>query len=418
MFALVDCNSCYASCEQIFRPDLRGKPVVVLSNNDGCIVARNAEAKALGIPDLEPYFKLKPLLEYYGVHVFSSNYPLYGDISNRVMETLRNYSPEVEVYSIDEMFLKLDGFTQDLNAYGQKMKAQLWQDVRMPVGVGIAPTKTLAKLANHGAKKIPQTNGVCVLDEPQKWKWIQKRLPVNKVWGVGARLSKKLTEQGIITIEDLAGADPYLLGKQFSINMERTIRELNGESCIPLEEAPPPKKQIYCTRSFGEKVYSLIELQQAACLYATRAAEKLRAQDSLAVALHVFINTSAHSDNFYRNSTVIKMLYPTNDNRQILNAVRHAIKTLYRPGYAYAKAGVGVIDLQPRKHKQNDLFTAGQDLRSELLMKCVDSINNRFGRHSTFMASQGIAGKWQMRQQLRSPSYTTQWEDIPLVYCL
>jgi DNA polymerase V len=391
--------------------------VVVLSNNDGCIVARNAQAKALGIPDLEPYFKLKPLLARHGVHVFSSNYPLYGDTSNRVMETLRHYSPDVEVYSIDEMFLNLEGFNQDLKQYGQQMKNHLWQDVRMPVCVGMAPTKTLSKLANHAAKKIPQTNGVCVLDEPKKWQWLQKRLPVNKVWGIGSRLSKKLMAQGINTIADLAAADPYLLGQQFSINMERTIRELNGESCMALDDAPPPKKQIYCTRSFGEKVYSLSELQQAACLYAGRAAEKLRSQDSLAVALHIFINTSRHSDQYYSNSTVVRLLYPTNDNRQISQAVSSAIKKLYRPGYAYAKAGVGVIDLQPRTHKQNDLFTPGQNLQSEMLMKCIDGINNRYGRQTAHLASQGISGKWHMKQQLKSPAYTTQWADIPKVYC-
>ena len=417
MFALVDCNSCYAACEQIFRPDLRGQPVIVLSNNDGCIVARNAEAKALGIPDLEPYFKLKSMLKRLGVHVFSSNYPLYGDTSNRVMETLRQYSPDVEVYSIDEMFLQLDGFTMDLNDYGQQMKQSLWQDVRMPVGVGIAPTKTLAKLANHGAKKIPQTNGVCVLDAPKKWQWLQKRMPVNKIWGIGSRLSKRLVEQGIITVADLAAADPRQLGNLFSVNMERTIRELNGESCMPLEEAPPPKKQIYCTRSFGQKVNTLEELQQAACLYAGRAAEKLRAQDSLALTLHVFITTSRHAESNYFNSKTVKLPHPTNDTRLIEALVKKTVGSLYQPGYSYAKAGVGIVELQDRSHKQNDFFTPGQSQRSEALMVCMDGINARFGRNSTHVAAQGISGRWAMSQKMLSPAYTTRWQDIPEVIC-
>ncbi len=417
MFALVDCNSCYAACEQIFRPDLRGQPVIVLSNNDGCIVARNAEAKALGIPNLEPYFKLKPLLKKLGVHVFSSNYPLYGDTSNRVMETLRQYSPEVEVYSIDEMFLQLEGFTIDLNDYGQQMKKSLWQEVRMPVGVGIAPTKTLAKLANHGAKKIPQTNGVCVLDAPQKWQWLQKRMPVNKVWGIGSRLSKKLVAQGIITVADLAAADPSQLGHLFSVNMERTIRELNGESCMPLEEAPPPKKQIYCTRSFGQRINSLPELQQAACLYAARAAEKLRAQDSLAITLHVFINTSHHASDTFFNSSTVKLNYPTNDTRMIEALVKKTVAKLYRTGYSYAKAGVGIVELQDRSHKQKDFFTPGQTLKSEALMMCMDNINKKFGRNSAHVAAQGFGGRWAMNQDMLSPAYTTRWHDIPDVIC-
>ncbi len=417
MFALVDCNSCYAACEQIFRPDLRGQPVIVLSNNDGCIVARNAEAKALGIPDLEPYFKLKPMLKRLGVHVFSSNYPLYGDTSNRVMETLRHYSPEVEVYSIDEMFLQLDGFTQDLNDYGQQMKKRLWQDVRMPVGVGIAPTKTLAKLANHAAKKIPQTNGVCVLDVPKKWQWLQKRIPVNKIWGIGSRLSKRLIEQDIISAADLAAADPKQLGYLFSVNMERTIRELNGESCMPLEDMPAPKKQIYCTRSFGQRITDLAELQQAACLYAARAAEKLRAQDSLAITLHVFINTSHHAPDTYFNSKTVKLDYPTNDTRKIEAKVKVAVAKLYRDGYSYAKAGVGIVELQDRSHKQNDFFNPGQSLKSEALMMCMDNINAKFGRNSTHIAAQGMGGRWAMNQKMLSPAYTTRWLDIPGVVC-
>lgn len=420
MFALVDCNSCYAACEQIFRPDLRGKPVVVLSNNDGCIVARNSEAKALGIPDLEPYFKLKPLLKKLGVQVFSSNYALYGDISARVMNTLRDYAPDVEVYSIDEMFLQLDGMHQDMKDYGLRIKNRLWQDIRMPVCVGIAPSKTLAKLANHGAKKIPQTQGVCVLDTPKKWQWLQQRLPVNKVWGIGARTYKRLTAEGIYTVADLANSPAAMMGKRYNINMERTIRELNGEPCIALMDNPPSKQNIYCTRSFGHKVHNLLELQQAACLYAARAAQKLRAQSSLANTLHIFIQTSRHQTPYYANATVRQLPYPTNDSRQIQALVRDAIASLYRPDYAYAKAGVGIIDLQDGHHQQGDFFHHGQHPKAMALMQCMDQLNVRFGRHSSYLASQGnqsASPNWAMQQNLRSPAYTTRWGDIPTVHC-
>lgn len=417
MFALVDCNSCYASCEQIFRPDLRGKPVVVLSNNDGCIVAKNKEAKALGIAGFDPYFKLKPLLLQHNVQVFSSNYALYGDTSNRVMQTLRHYSPEVEVYSIDEMFLQLDGIKADLKSYGQSMRQRLWREVRMPVGVGIAPTKTLAKLANHAAKKIAKTEGVCVLDEPHKWQWLLQRLPVAEVWGIGARMNKRLQALGINTIAELANSDAKQLRKQFSVGIEKTIAELNGESCLALEEAPPPKQQIYCTRSFGQKVYLQSELEQAACLYAGRAAEKLRAQNSLAKTLHVFIQTSRHGVDYFGDSITVQLPYPCSDSRIIEGRVRHAIQQLYRPGYAYAKAGVGIVELCSSDNLQRDIFSPGQSAASEALMTSLDAINKKFGRHTVHPAAEGVDGRWAMRQQLLSPAYTTRWSDIPQVRC-
>lgn len=417
MFALVDCNSCYASCEQIFRPDLRGQPIVVLSNNDGCIVAKNKEAKTLGIRGFDPYFKLKSFLEQNNVQVFSSNYPLYGDTSNRVMQTLRDYSPEVEVYSIDEMFLQLDGINTDLKSYGQSMRQRLWREVRMPVGVGIAPTKTLAKLANHAAKKINKTEGVCVLDQAHKWQWLQQRLPVGQVWGIGSRMEKRLRALNIETIADLAAADGKQLRRQFSVGIEKTIAELNGESCLALEEAPPPKQQIYCTRSFGQKVYQQRELEQAVCLYAGRAAEKLRAQNSLAKTLHVFIQTSRHGDDYYYNSVTVQLPHPSSDSRIIESRARHATQQLFRAGYAYAKAGVGIVELCGSENLQRDIFSPGQSAKSEALMTAIDSINRKFGRHTAHIASEGVHGRWTMQQQLLSPAYTTRWSDIPRVRC-
>lgn len=292
MFALIDCNSFYASCEQVFRPDLRGKPVVVLSNNDGFVVARSKEAKALGIPDLEPYFKVEHLLKKHGVTVFSSNYPLYGDLSSRVMQTLKQFSPEIEVYSIDEMFLRPANIFENLKDYGHLMRNAVWKQVRIPVGVGMAPTKTLAKLANRAAKKINALNYVCVLEREDQREWLLRKVPVKDIWGIGSRISARLNLMGIYTGWDLANADTKNLRRHFSVCLERTVEELNCISCLDLEELPPTKKQIYCTRSFGEKATELEPILQATSLYATRAAEKLRKQNHFVKTLHVILQTS------------------------------------------------------------------------------------------------------------------------------
>lgn len=417
MFALVDCNSCYASCEQIFRPDLRGKPVVVLSNNDGCIIARSKEAKALGIPDLHAFFKVEPLLRQQHVAIFSANFTLYGDISHRVMTTLRQFSPEVEVYSIDEMFLQLQGIQGDLKHYGRQIKQTLWRDVRMPVSVGIAPTKTLAKLANHAAKKIEQLGGVCLLDTPRKWQWLLKRLPVNKVWGIGSRIARRLSTMGIASANDLAIADPKHLKRLFSVNVERTIKELNGLPCIALEEQPPAKQQIYCTRSFGDKPTTLQPLKNAVSAYSARAAEKLRTQRHLASSMQVFINTSPYEPNYYSQSLVVKFPHPTDDTRLIAATAQAAVSAIFRPGKRYLKAGIGLLELSARQNYQADLFHAGQSLKTDDLMRALDTINARFGQQSAYWASEGSKTRWRMRQQFLSPAYTTRWPDIPRILC-
>ncbi|WNZ57023.1 Y-family DNA polymerase [Microbulbifer sp. MKSA007] len=415
MLVLVDCNSCYASCEQIFRPDLRGRPVVVLSNNDGFVVARSKEAKLLGIGDLEPFFKVEHLLRLHRVAIFSSNYPLYGDISHRVMTTLREFSPNVEVYSIDEMFMDLHGLQEDWLDYGRTIRNTLWRDIRMPVGVGIAPSKTLAKLANRAAKKIPKCDGVCALDTPAKWQWMQRRTAVSDVWGIGRRLTKRLADFGIQTAYDLAQANPKILRRRLNINIERTIEELNGVACLGLEEVPPAKKQIYCTRSFGEKLTDLAPILQAATLYASRAAEKLRAQKSLVKSIHLFLHTSPHEPNYYSRSTVVQTPYPTDDSRIIVQQVRRAIADLYRPGCRFMKAGVGLVEIIPRALGQGDLFTPGQSVRAGETMQALDRINKKFGRGTLFLGAEGIQKKWKMRQAFTSPAYTTRWGDLPRV---
>ncbi|MDP7154047.1 MAG: UMUC domain-containing protein DNA-repair protein, partial [Gammaproteobacteria bacterium] len=390
MFALVDCNSFYASCEQVFRPDLRGKPVVVLSNNDGFVVARSREAKALGIGDLQPFFKIKPLLKRNNVAIFSSNYPLYGDLSNRVMATLKNFSPHIEVYSIDEMFLSLHGMQNTMMQHGREIKHRLWDHVRMPVGVGIAPTKTLAKMANRTAKKIQKLNGVCILDQPYKWEWILRRVPVTAIWGVAGRMAARLARLNIESAWDLASANPRMVRRHSNICLERIIEELNGRPCLGLEESPPAKKQIYCTRSFGKKAKALQPVSEAISLYAARAAEKLRAQKHLALAMHVFFHTSPFKPDFHSVSEIVKLPYPSDDTRLITALARDTATRLYSPGHEFLKAGVGLIEITDSKHYQFDLLHPGQSEPANRVMKVMDEINNTEGRGTLFLAAQGV----------------------------
>jgi DNA polymerase V len=416
VYALVDCNSFYASCEQIFRPDLRGKPVAVLSNNDGCIVARNKEAKALNIPGLEPYFKIKKLLEQSQVNVFSSNYELYADISNRVVQTLQDYAndDEVEIYSIDECFLDFDRLTNfDFTEYGQNIKNTLWQDVRMPVCVGVGQTKTIAKLANHIAKKSTKLNGVCVIEDMSIWAAVLKKLPVNKVWGVGARISQRLSYMNINSAYDLLVSNPKAIRKEFGVTLERTVAELNGIRCLNVETQPSNKKESYSTRSFGQRVHTLSGLHESVSQYATTAAAKLRKQGSLVKTVTAFIETSRHGGDQYKNSASIQLQHATNDTRDIISAVRYCVSAVYRPGYAYAKAGVGLLQLIEPSPEQLNIFGEYQTERSKKLMAMVDKINSN--SKDLFFASNGINQTWKMQRQLKSPAYTTRLNDIPKI---
>ncbi len=412
MFALVDCNSCFASCEQIFRPDLRGKPVVVLSNNDGCIVARSAEAKALNIPDLEPYFKQKPLLDKYGVAVFSSNYELYGDISSRVMNILQEYG-EIEIYSIDEAFLDFSDLKNfNMKHYGMDIKTRIWNEIRMPVSVGVAPTKTLAKLANHIAKKASHLQGTCVLEKQQTINKALAVVPTNTLWGVGRRLSARLELMGIKTALDLARANPKDIRRHFSVNLERTIRELNGEACFDLEQQPPAKKQIYCSRMFGYKVTQLLELEQAVSQYAGRACVKLRKQHCLVKSITVQVMTSRFADRRYSNSIVISLETPTEDSREVVRAAKQGLRAIYRSGYQYAKAAVGLIELLDKDNYQYDFFQQLPRKNTVELMQLMDTLNKQ-SKGQVFLASDGINAAWQMTRRLKSPNYTTRWTEIP-----
>jgi len=415
VFALVDCNSFYASCEQVFRPDLRGKPVVVLSNNDCFVVARSREAKVLGIPDLEPFYKVEHILRKHQVAIFSSNYALYGDLSSRIMQTLSRYSPDIEVYSIDEMFMSLQGFPANLKPYAHEIKDRVWQDIRVPVSVGIAPSKTLAKLANWAAKKIPQCAGVCILDTADKWQWLMRRVPVTTLWGVAKRQASRLAVLDIHSAWDLASADPKLVRSHTSVCMERTIEELNGNACLLLEQQPAAKKQIYCTRSFGKKATQLQPVLEAVSLYASRATEKLRQQQHLALTLHVFIQTSSKQANYLNLSQIAQLPYPTDDTRVITALARETARQIYRPGHAFLKAGVGLIEITDRHHQQFDLLHQGQSRQADHLMAVMDKVNRIEGKGSVFLAAQGVTKPWYMRQQYTSPQYTTRWRDIPKV---
>lgn len=418
MFCLVDCNSFYASCEQVFRPDLRNKPVVVLSNNDCFIVARSAQAKAMGIGDLQTVFDIKPWMQQHDVAIFSSNYPLYGDLSARIMETLRLFSSRVEIYSIDEMFLYLEDISNELmDDYGSQIKKTILQHTAMPVGVGIAPTKTLAKLANRAAKTIPKCKGVCVLDTAEKWDWMKKRTPVNKIWGISSRFSARLADLNIYTALELANADPKYIRRYFNVCVERIIEELNGHTCLSLEEIPAIKKQIYCTRSFANKTSQLQPILDAVSLYVARACEKLRAQQSLSASLQVLLYSASYESNYYNSHQVIQLPYPCDDTRLISAIARTAIQYLFKSGITYMKAGVGLLDLSAKKHQQLDMFHPGQSAKTDQLMAVMDKINSSYGKNSIYVAAEGVQKKWSMRQAYRSPSYTSQWNELPEIQC-
>nr|AAM08023.1 RumB [Providencia rettgeri]ALN43741.1 RumB [Proteus mirabilis]ASF20367.1 RumB [Proteus mirabilis]WAB21918.1 RumB [Proteus mirabilis]WAB22066.1 RumB [Proteus mirabilis] len=419
VFALVDCNNFYASCEKLFRPDLKDTPVVVLSNNDGCVVARSREAKSLGIKMGVPVFQIKAEMQRHGILAFSSNYALYADLSSRVMRTLEEMAPRVEVYSIDEAFLDLTGIESAISLveFGQQVRERIGHWIGISVCVGIAPTKTLAKLANHAAKKYPATQGVVDLTNPDRQRRLLALVPVDDVWGVGRRLSKRLNALGITTALDLANASPRAIRDQFSVVLERTVRELNGESCIELEEIPPTKKQIVCSRSFGVKVTHFEFLREAICEYATRATEKLRKEQQQAKVMTVFIRTSPFKDNEpqYSNSASGELLIPSCDTRDFIELANHLLKRIWKDGFRYAKAGVMLSDFYDPGMFQPGLFDdVSTRSNSQQLMSVLDTINQS-GAGKVFFAGQGTKKDWSMKREHLSPAYTTRWDQLPRV---
>lgn len=415
--ALVDCNNFYVSCERIFRPDLVRVPMVILSNNDGCVVSRSNEAKALGIKMGQPWFECKALAEEHGILAMSSNYALYADMSNRVMTILSDFSPQCEVYSIDESFVDLTGIPKLREvSYAMRERVGMWTG--MPVCVGIGPTKTLAKLANHVAKKHPKSNGVFnynVLTREQKSNLLQ-HIPVEDVWGVGRKLTKRLASFGVTNALDLREAHIPTLRAEFGVVMEKTQRELQETPCIKLEEVPADKKQIVSSRSFGSMVTELPVLKDALSTFVANACAKLRAQKSHASVIQVFLGTNRFRKELpqYAPCLAVPLPYPTNDSMEVNRWAAFLCERMFKPDYQYKRAGIMLSEISSVTHSQGDLLeTALAD--NQKLMEALDNLNARYGRGAVKVSTQGAYSGWQMKQERKSPNYTTSWDDVPLV---
>ncbi len=419
VFALVDCNNFYASCERLFNPSLINVPIVVLSNNDGCVVARSPESKALGIKMAVPAFKIEQLIKQHNIRVFSSNYALYGDISSRVMATLESLAPQIEVYSIDEAFLNLSGFKLmgSLEGYGQKIRQTVGQHVGVPVCVGIAPTKTLAKLANYAAKKYAGTIGVVDLTDPERQRRLMDITPVGEVWGVGRKSAEKLKGIGMKTVLQLSQMNKDRAQRLFSIGMVKAIEELNGCVRFSAENGPTPKQQLMCSRSFAERMTEYDPLRETICEFAARAAERLRGEGQVCSVVNVSIRTSMFnaSDPSYSNSATAKLSNPASDTRTILKAATDLFDSIWKEGYRYAKAGVLLGDFCHKDKVQLDLFSEPATQTShDGLMSVVDKINQG-DRGKIWFGGQRPKEDWFMKRANLSPAYTTRWEDLPLV---
>jgi len=418
IFGLIDCNSFYASCERVFRPDLAKVPIVVLSNNDGCVIARSYDAKPF-VKMGEPYFQIKDKLKQHGIVPFSSNYALYGDMSERVMTLIESLVPAVEVYSIDEAFVDLTGIG-NLDPLGRQIRAKVLRCTGIPVGVGIAHTKTLAKLANHTAKRLQaQTGGVVNITDPAKRDWVLRNTDVSEVWGVGRKMKLHLDGMGIKSAMDLAKTDPWTLRKKFSVVIEKTARELAGTPCLELDEPDPPKQEICCSRMFGKRLRELPPIKEAVATYMMRASEKLRAQGSLCRKIRVSIRTGMFNpeEAKYANGVVVDLPYPTDDVRLLTKVAVDALDHIFRPGFSYSKAEVMLLNLcQPGEYTE-DLFAASQPGSSTKLMGVLDEINQRWGRGTLRAASVPTNPEWGMRREMMSQSYTTRLDQLWRVTC-
>lgn len=416
--ALVDGNNFYVSCERVFDPRLDGRPVVVLSNNDGCVVARSEEAKALGIKMGVPFFQVKSLVKSDGLVWLSSNYTLYGDMSARMMTILAGFAPEQEIYSIDECFLDLEGMPVDTIAHGREIRRQVRKRIGITTCVGIGASKTLAKLANHVAKKQKQYVGVFdwsalpAAEQDAK----MAALNVGEVWGVGRRINAQLAGMGISTVLQLKHADPALIRRRFSVVMERTVAELNGRSCLDLDQVAVRKEQILCSRSFGRPVTSMPELKEAVLSYITRAAERMRDQGSACSQVAVFIHTNFFKEGArqYSRTITVPLSVASDDTRRLAAAAVHGLARIYRDGYEYKKAGVMLTGLQPAAAVQDDLFSGYDRARSTKLMCALDSINQIYGMHTISFAGTGIRKPWRTITDKRTPRYTTRWDELAI----
>lgn len=414
MFALVDCNNFYASCERAFNPSLKNKPIAVLSNNDGCVIARSNEAKAVGIPMGAPAFKFKELFNINKVHVFSSNYALYGDMSGRVMEILSTFTPDIEIYSIDEAFLQLDGFKlYDLHNYGKEMHQQVLRCTGIPTSIGIAPTKALAKIANRVAKKYPiNTENVYVIDTEEKRIKALKWVKVEDVWGIGRQHAKRLIAQGVNTAYDFTQLPDEWIRKHLSVVGLRLKRDLEGIPTLSLEEVKR-KKAIATTRTFDKNYTEYQQLHERVSTFSVTCAEKLRKQKSCCNMLMVFVHTNGHRKDLpqYSKNIVIKTDYPTNSSIDLVKYATIGLRAIFKKGYQYKKAGVIVMDLTPDNQKQLNFFTE-ENPRHEVLMQVLDKINKVTGKKILKFACQDMNRTWKMNQERLSPRYTTRLDEI------
>jgi|TARA_Y100000768_G_scaffold37356_1_gene24434 DNA polymerase V len=419
MFALIDCNSFYASCEKIFRPDLKDRPVVILSNNDGCVIARSSEAKKMGVSMTQPWYQIKDQYLSKGGIVFSSNYEFYADISNRVMNVLSDLCPEIDIYSIDEAFLDLRSFKKNIDlvnfAYDCKRKIREW--VGVPVSIGIAPTKTLAKLANKVAKDDPRFDGVVILSEPRVIKHFLRSMPVEKIWGIGKRLTARLENIGVKTAHDLTQIDSRLIGDNFNVVLERTVRELKGQSCITLHDFMEPKKQIMVSRSFGRSIRTKNVLSEAISFHASRAAEKLRYEKQKCRLITTFIRSNRFNTKIKQiyASRSLELIHPTDDTRIIIKSANRILEKIYANGYQYAKAGILLSDFTDSYGYQMSLFDKKRDEKSaSKLMETIDYINLMEIAKVGF-GNQGYQNTWKMKREIKSQRYTTKIDEIPII---
>ncbi len=413
MLALVDCNNFYASCERLFRPQLEGKPIVVLSNNDGCVIARSNEAKALGIPMGAPEFKYRQQMKQQDINVFSSNFPLYGDLSARVMNVLEKLSPHLEIYSIDEAFADMRGFNNfDLYRHGLEIRQTVLQWTGIPVSIGFGNTKTLSKIANRVAKKSSKSKGVFVFESQKQIDSVLKKIEIGDVWGIGRKWSASLKHSGIHSAYDLAQADGTWIRRKYSVVLQRTARELNGNNCISVEDLPE-KKQLLISRSFKERVTNYEQLQSLVSGYIGRACEKLRKQGSVAKSITLFIRTSPFSDKAsYSNSIPLRLNQYTADTATFIKMGRYGLEKIYKDGYEYQKAGIMLFDIIPDHLQQLCLFQAEKyDADARKRMELIDHINGKFGRQTMRIASESKK-RWYMNQNYLSPRYTTCWDEL------
>lgn len=419
MYALVDAVSFYASAEKVFDPSIRNKPVVVLTNNDGCICAVCPIARKLGIPKFVPYFQIKNLLHKNNVVVRSSNYELYADLSERMMNVISMYCDDQYIYSIDESFLLFKNYgslIKDWHKYGHEIRRAIWKETKLPVGVGFGTTSTLAKAANHAAKKLKGYNGVAVIDSPNSAKEILEKMDVGDVWGIGRKIAKRLQQQDITTAFQLSAMSAKAIRKEFSVVTERTVNELNGISCLSWDEVREPKQQIFSTRSFGQRILDIHVLQAALAKHAAIVAKKLRHQSSLVKKLVIFASSSPHDDdNYYKQSIVYKYPVATDNDSDLARAISEVINDIFKPGVKFYRCGIGAVELESRRFQQTDLFMP--DNSNPALMKCLDKINKRYGQGTLKLGAEGKSQAFAMRREFLSPQYTTRWKDIPKITC-